>query len=92
MLEEVAERTVDHAVLADLCMCHAGVGGDLASGKATVLAIARGLHACADRFGGFARLFLAKFVDRECGSFDVDINTVEKRATDARAVALDLGG
>lgn len=90
VLEEVAERAVDRAVFADLRVGHAGVGGDFAAGKARVLAVARGLHPCADGFGGLARFFVTQFGNRERGRFNMDVDAVEKRAADARAIALDL--
>ena len=92
MLQEVAEGAVDHAVFADLRVRHAGVAGDFAALETRVLAVARGLDSGADGFGGFTEFFVAQVGDGERGCFDVDVDAVEERAADARAVTLDLRG
>ena len=55
MLEQISQRAVDRAVLADLRVRHAGVGSDFAASEAGVLVVARGLYAGAYDLGGLTR-------------------------------------
>lgn len=90
LLQEVAERVVDGAVLARLPVTHAGVAGGGRTSEAGDLAVAGQAHAFADGGGGFALGGGAEFVDGEGGSLDVEVDAVEERTADAGAVALDL--
>ena len=55
LLEKLAERRIDGAMLADLRVRHAGVGAGARAGEAGALAEARGLDAGADGGRRFAR-------------------------------------
>lgn len=77
---------------ADLRVGHAGVGGGARACETGELTLAGGLDARADIGGRFGGLLGAEFVDGECGSFDVQVDAVEKRTADTGAVALDLRG
>src|SRR4051794_14506287 len=90
VLEEISEGRIDGAEFSDLGVCHPRVGSDLGTGETIELAIARGLDARAKGFRRFARFFLAKLVDGKCGCLDVNVDAIEKGATDPGTVALDL--
>ena len=92
LLKQVAQGGINRAVCADLRVRHAGVGERAGAFEAGELMIARGLHAGADRGGGFAGFFIAEFGDGQGRGFDVQVDAVEQRTADARPVTLDLCG
>lgn len=91
LLEQVAERGINRAMFPDLRMRHARVRAAPAAGKTTVLQFAGGLGADAHRRGSLAGFLVAQFAERKRRSFDVEIDAVEQRSADTRAVALNVG-
>lgn len=92
LLEKVAEGGIDRAVLADLGVGHAGVDGRLRAFEAGVLACVGCLDAGAHRGGGLAWNLGAQFLEGQRRRLDMQVDAVQERTADPRAVALDLGG
>jgi len=92
LLQQVAEGGVNHAMSADLGVGHAGVGGDAGAGKPCLLAGAGGVGAGADGRGRLSGQRRTQLRDRERRRIDVDVDTIQERAADAGAIALNLRG
>lgn len=90
VLQQIAERIVDGAMLADLRLVHACIGRGAGVGKAYPLPTACGLDAVADGVRGLAQFLGTKLRDRKRGRLDVDVDAIQQRAADPCAVALDL--
>src|SRR6267378_821551 len=58
-------------------------------GKTLKLKLARMVDALANRSGRFARDPIGQVLVLHCGHFDMDVDSIEQRTRDSRAVALN---
>jgi|SRR5579863_9987746 len=71
---------------------HFGIAGDFCAFETLQLAFAGRLHPLPNGFRVLDLPFISQFLIIHAGNLDMDINTIEQRATDAFLVARDSSG
>lgn len=78
------------AVFADLGRGHAAVQAQRVLAEAALLHFSRGLHVGLHFFAAGPDRLIGQLAERDGGDFDMDVQAIEQRATDAADVAFDL--
>lgn len=92
LFEHLFAGVVESAVLFDFFVGHGGIGHEAFFSEAGGLAGAGGLDHMAKRRRVVAVVFASELAEGDGGDFDVDVDTVQKRAGDFAHVAFDLDG
>jgi hypothetical protein len=88
---EQSFRVVIHRTIAlDISGAHLGVGMDGSFLKAPELDVARLIDALANRLRGFPGVTAGEILVANRRHFDLNVDAIEERSGDARAIALDL--
>src|SRR5258708_34619433 len=87
--EQALARAFDLAMHAKIARAHLRVAEKFHPGKALELNFARTIHPLANRRRRFAGDSIGQVLELNRGHLDMDIDSIEQRARDSRAIALN---